>query len=144
MLTWCDRNYRSTGLRRAASAGRRAGIQQKPASRVGLPTTVGLLSNAHNSPQVEQALETRGAVQGPKQPLQFSGLARKPPGSPVPNSSGAHLQHAHIACEQLHSTALSSQIKHDDYVAAWSQFSKKAEPWIFLLPFKCTSKLSMH
>ncbi|KAL0017855.1 hypothetical protein WJX77_010871 [Trebouxia sp. C0004] len=63
----------STGLRRAASAGRRAGIQQKPAGRVGLPTTISLLSNANNTSEVEQALDTRGPVQGLKQPLQFSG-----------------------------------------------------------------------
>ncbi|KAL0021694.1 hypothetical protein WJX79_001117 [Trebouxia sp. C0005] len=56
----------SSGLRRAASAGRRASIQQKPASRVDLPTAASLLSYAHNSPEVEQALETRGAVQGLK------------------------------------------------------------------------------
>ena len=97
MLTWCDRMCRSTGLRRAASAGRRAGIQQKPASHIGLLTTASLLSNAHNSPEAEQALETRGAAPGPEQPLQFSGLARKSLGSPVPNSPGAHLQHADFA-----------------------------------------------
>ncbi|DBB04723.1 TPA: hypothetical protein ACH3X3_010027 [Trebouxia sp. C0006] len=78
----------STGLRRAASAGRRAGIQQKPAGRAGLPTTASLLSNAYNSPEVEQALGTRGAAQGPEQPPQLPGLARKSPGSLVPNSPG--------------------------------------------------------